>query len=130
MSREAAFYQALSACGAALVAFIGVCHEVIGHILFPWGPALLGGPIGWHCAGIFTIGTGLLVLAGTLQLIRFPVVPFALIAVVAGVGLVIFTAVVHKDFHMFALAAGVAGAVTAFCHPRAVAHLGGYVPLS
>ena len=121
MSREAAFYQALAACGAALIAFIGVCHEVIGHILFPWGPAFLGGPIGWHATGIFAIGAGLLILAGTLQVIKFPVVPFSFIAVVVGFGLVIVTAIVHHQFHMFALATGIAGAVTAFCHPRATA---------
>jgi uncharacterized protein len=121
MSKAAALYQALAACGAAMVVFIGVCHEVVGHVLFPWGPALLGGAVGWHAAGIFTIGAGLLVLAGTLQLIKFPVIPFALIAVFAGFGLVVVTAIIHREFHMFALAAGIAGAVTAFCHARASA---------
>ena len=121
MSRKEALYQSLASCGAALIAFIGVCHESFGHIVFPWGPALLGGPIGWHTLGIFAIVSGLLVLGGTLRLIQFPVVPFALIAVVAGVVLVIFTAAVHKQFHMPALAAAVAGATTAFFHRKAVA---------
>lgn len=121
MSMEASRYQALAACGAALVAFVGVCHEVVGHILFPWGPAFLGGPIGWHAAGIFTISAGLFVLAGTLRLITFPVVPFSLIAVLSGFGLVVVTAIVHRQFHMFALTAGLAGAITGFCHSRATA---------
>lgn len=63
----------------------------------------------------------LLVLGGTLRVIRFPVVPFALLAVLVGAALVVFIAAVHKEFHMFALAAAFAGAVTAFCHGRAVA---------
>src|SRR5882724_4781684 len=99
MSEDAALYQSLASCGAAIVAFIGICHEFIGSILFPWGPALFGGPIGWHGIGISTIVAGSLVLGGTLRLIRFPVVPFALIAVVVGIALVVFTAVAHYQFH-------------------------------
>ena len=124
MSKEEALYQSLASCGAALIAFIGVCHESFGHVVFPWGPALFGGPIGWHALGISTIVAGLLVLAGTLRLINFPVVPFALIAVVIGIVLVIFTAVVHHQFHMPALAAALAGAMTAFFHRKAVAQQG------
>ena len=77
MSKDAALYQSLAACGAAVIMFIGVCHEFVGHTLFPWGPDLMGGPIGWHGLGIFVIGAGCLVLGGTLRLIKFPVVPFA-----------------------------------------------------
>lgn len=125
MSKQEALYQSLASCGAALIAFIGVCHEFIGHIVFPWAPALLGGPIGWHCLGIFAIASGLLVLGGTLRLIKFPVVPFALIAVVIGIVLLVFTAVAHRQFHMPALAAAVAGAITAVFHRKAVAQQGG-----
>lgn len=124
MSRDEALYQSLASCGAALIAFIGVCHEFIGQLVFPWGPALFGGAVGWHGLGIFTVVAGLLVLGGTLHLIRFPVVPFALIAVVIGLVLVVFTAVVHRQFHMFALAAAAAGAVTAFFHRKAAAQQG------
>src|ERR1041384_8261251 len=102
MSRDEALYQSLASCGAALIAFIGVCHEFVGHIVFPWGPATLGGPIGWHGLGIFGIVAGTLILSGTLRLIRFPVVPFALLAVAIGVVLVVFTARAHHQFHMFA----------------------------
>jgi hypothetical protein len=121
MSKKEALYQSFASCGAALIAFIGVCHEFIGYIVFPWGPTLLGGPIGWHSLGIFAIVAGLLILGGTLHLIKFPVVPFAVIVVVIGVVLVVFTAIVHHQFHMFALAAAVAGAVTAFFHRKTVA---------
>jgi Pyridine nucleotide-disulphide oxidoreductase len=124
VSKEQALYQSLASCGAAVVAFIGVCHEAIGSTLFPWGPALLGGPIGWHGVGLLAIAGGLLVLAGTLRVIPFPVVPFALLAVFVGSGLVVLTAVVYGQFHMFALAAAICGAITAFCHHKAVAQQG------
>ena len=45
VSKEEALYQSLAFCGAVLIAFIGVCHEFVGDVLFPWGPALFGGPI-------------------------------------------------------------------------------------
>jgi hypothetical protein len=121
VSKHEALYQSLAACGAAIVAFIGVCHEFFGSTLFPWGPALFGGIFGWHCVGIACIALGLLVLGGTLGLIRFPVISFALAAVFIGIALVIFTAVAHGQFHLFALAAAVSGGITAFCHRKAVA---------
>ncbi len=121
MSKEQALYQSLASCGAVLIAFIGVCHEVAGHIVFPWAPAALGGPIGWHGAGVSTFFLGVLLLAGTLGLIKFPVVPFALIVTVAGAVIGVFTAVVHHQFHLFALAIVIAGATTAFFYRRAAA---------
>src|SRR5262249_53121616 len=101
MTSKEARYQSLAACGAVLIAFIGVCHEFIGHIVFPWGPSTLGGPIGWHGLGILSIVIGLLMLGGILGLIRFPVVFWALMAATIGVAICIFTAVVHHEFHMF-----------------------------
>lgn len=124
MSKDEALYQSLAACGAALIAFTGMLHEFAGLIIFPWALDALGGPIGWHGLGIFAIAAGLLTLGGTLRLIKFPVVPFALIAVVIGIVLVIFTAVAHRQFHMPALAAAAAGTVTAFFHRKAVAQQG------
>src|SRR5438128_10193583 len=100
MPKEEALYQSLASCGAVLIAFIGVCHEFIGHIVFPWGPSTLGGPIGWHGLGIFSIVLGLLMLGGTLRLIRFPVVLWGTVAAAIGVAICIFTAVVHHEFHM------------------------------
>lgn len=120
-------YQALAACGATIVAFVGVCHEVIGPTIFPWAPVLLG-PVAWHGLGIFTIVAGLLVLGGTLRLIAFPVVPFALLAFAIGVVLVAFTAIAHHEFHFFALAAGTAGAITAHCHRKAALSAAGARP--
>lgn len=114
MSREEALYQSLAASGAVLIAFIGVCHEFSGHIVFPWAPAALGGPIGWHGLGLFTITLGLLMLGGTLGLIKFPVAPWAMVTAAIGITICAFTAVAHHQFHMFAFAGIFAGATTAF----------------
>ena len=119
MSTNPALHQSLASCGAMLIAFIGACHEMVGSTLFPWGPALFGGPLGWHALGWFVIVGGLLALAGTLRLIRwFPVLPFAWMAAWVAGGLVVYTALAHHAFHFFALAASLAGLVTAYCHPR------------
>jgi hypothetical protein len=119
MSKEEARYQSLASCGATVVAFVGLCHEVAGHIIFPWGPAFLGGPIGWHGVGLFAITSGLLLLGGTLRVIPFPVVPFALFGSAIGVFFVVATAVLHREFHVFALAVVLAGLLIAYCHPKA-----------
>ena len=115
----AARYQSLASCGAILIAFIGFCHEVAGHIIFPWGPAFLGGPIGWHGTGLFAIVAGLLLLAGALGLLRFPVVPMALIVAAIGAFFFVATALLHSQFHAFALAGTFAGVGTAHFHRKA-----------
>ena len=116
MSQRVALYQSLSACGATLIAFIGFCHEVAGHIIFPWGPDFLGGPIGWHGTGLLAIVVGLLLVAGTLRVIKFPVVPVALVVVAVGIFFVGVAAFLYGDFHAFALAGSIAAATTAFFH--------------
>jgi hypothetical protein len=116
---EAARYRALAACGSALIAFIGVCHGLVGVALFPWGPNYVGGALPWHALGIFVIAAGLSVLAGTLGLIRFPVVPFALVAAVLGAFFVVVAAVRHAQFHLFAATGSLAGMLTAYAHRRA-----------
>src|SRR5205085_1164340 len=95
MSKTEALFQSLASCGAAIIAFIGVCHEVVGDIVFPWGPALLGGAVGWHGLGLFAIAVGLMLLGGTLRLIRFPVVPFALLIIAMGIAIGAFAAIAH-----------------------------------
>jgi hypothetical protein len=120
---EQARNQALAACGAVLIAFIGFCHEVVGDLLFPWGPELLGGPIGWHGTGLLAICTGLLLLAGTLGVIRFPVIPVALIVSVVGLLFLVIAATRYDDLHAFTLAASFAGLCTAHFHKRAVEDL-------
>ena len=119
MSREEELYQSLASCGAILIAFIGVCHEYVGHIVFPWGPATLGGAIGWHSLGIFSVVLGLLLLSGTLRLIRFPVIPWAIVASIIGLMVGVFTAIMHQQFHMFAFAVTLAAVATAVFYRKA-----------
>ncbi|MEW6366745.1 MAG: hypothetical protein AB1714_19120 [Acidobacteriota bacterium] len=121
MSREGAVYQSLASCGAALIAFIGLCHEFVGQVLFEWGPSLFGGTLGWHAAGLLFIALGLLMLGGTLRLIEFPVVPLSALMTAIGIAVGAFAATVHRQFHLFAFATAVAGIITAFCHRRAIA---------
>jgi hypothetical protein len=109
----------LAASCAALIAFIGVCHEVVGESLFPWAPATFGGPFGWHALGIAAIAGGVLSIAGTLGVLRFPVVACSLLAALAGVAIFIFTAAVHHEFHALALALASAGIATACFHQSA-----------
>jgi hypothetical protein len=120
MSKEAALYQSLAASGATLIAFIGVCHEVIGHVIFPWAPAFFGGPVGWHALGVFAISVGLLLLGGVLRLVKIPVVPVSLLVTAIGIAVACLAAVRYQQFHMFALAASLSGIVTAACHRRAM----------
>ena len=121
MTKAQARNQALAASGAALTAFIGVCHEAVGTTIFPWGPALFGGPIGWHAVGILCIALGLGLLAGTLRLVPFPVVRPAIALAVGAAAITVFTALVHREFHVFALTLAGAGVVMAICHPKSAA---------
>jgi hypothetical protein len=124
MSPVQARYQALASCGAVLIAFIGVAHEAVGHIVFPWAPEYLGGPVGWHGTGLFAIAAGLVLLGGTLRLYRFPVVPGALVAAAIGAFFVVLAALLKGQFHMFALAGFFSGIATAYFHRKAARRIG------
>ncbi len=119
VSKRQTTYQSLASCGAVVIAFIGFTHEVAGDIIFPWGPSFLGGPIGWHASGLLAITTGLFLLAGTLRLVHFPVVPVSLLAAAAGVFFLVVAAARYGDFHVFALAGVFAGIATAYFHHAA-----------
>jgi hypothetical protein len=119
MINQEARFQAVATAGAVLIAFIGVVHEVVGAQLFPWGPALFGGPIGWHGVGIACIAIGLLLAAGTLKLIAFPVLLGAGVTAAAGLGVGLFTAIVHREFHLFAFTIFLAGTGTVLFHQKA-----------
>jgi hypothetical protein len=119
MSRQQSVFQALAAAGAVLITFIGVCHEVIGARLFPWAPALFG-VIGWHGMGIAGVVIGIGLLGGVLRLISFPVVSLAVAITVVGLGITLFTAVAHREFHFFALTASLAGTSVALFHRAGV----------
>lgn len=119
MSKNEALYQSVASCGAVLIAFIGVIHEFAGHVLFPWGPDFLGDPVGWHAAGLFCIAAGVALLGGTLRIIYFPVIPLALFMAAGGAFFVGVAAVLHGQFHMFALVGFFAGIATAYFHRKA-----------
>jgi len=48
-----------------------------GAVLYPYGAAAFGGPIGWHSAGLAAVAAGILMAAGVLGLLRVPVVRLA-----------------------------------------------------
>ena len=116
ITRKQALHQSLASCGAVVVAFIGLTHEIAGHVIFPWGPDFLGGPVGWHAAGLTAIASGVLLLAGSLRLIQFPVVPVALTVAVASVFFVVVAAVLYRDVHAFAAIGLFASLTTAYFH--------------
>ena len=103
--------QAVACSGAVLVAHVGLAHEVVGTVLYPYGPAAFGGPLGWHAAGLSAVAAGLLMAAGILGLLRVPVVFLATIASAAGWIVFAGEALWHGGFHFFALTLGVAGTV-------------------
>lgn len=117
MTEREATYQSLASCGAFHVGFIGLAHEFIGAQLFPWAPQALG--ILWHPAGLSVVAMGMLLLAGTLRLIRYPVVPLALLAAAAGVVTVVLIELLHQQFHFLALTLATAGVLTAIFHRKA-----------
>jgi uncharacterized membrane protein len=102
----------LAFAAATLVAYVGIAHEVVGARLYPDGPAMLGGPLGWHAVGIGGIAMGALLIAGTLGLASVPLVPCALAIAGVGAGFVAWDAT-NGGFHFFALTLVIAGTVLA-----------------
>jgi hypothetical protein len=102
------------ACGAAtLVAYVGVVHEVVGSTLYPQGPSVLGGPLGWHALGVSGIAAGLLLAAGVLGVAPVPIRTLAAAVAVCGAVIFVAAALVFGGFHFFALTLFVAALVLA-----------------
>ena len=112
----------LAFAAATLVAYVGIAHEVVGTRLYPDGPALLGGPLGWHAVGIAGIVAGALLIAGTLGVLTVPLVPSALSIAVIG-GLFVAWDALNGGFHFFAMTLVIAGSVLALAarRPRVMA---------
>jgi len=102
----------LAFAAATMIAYVGVVHEVVGTRLYPEGPALLGGPLGWHAVGIAGIAVGVLLVLGTLGLVAVPLAPVALTIAGIGAGFVAWDAT-RGGLHFFALTAMIAGVVLA-----------------
>jgi uncharacterized membrane protein len=111
-ARFSDYERLLAFAAATMIAYVGVVHEVVGTRLYPEGPALLGGPIGWHAVGIGGIAVGVLLILGTLGMIAVPLAPVALAIAGVGAGFVAWDAT-RGGLHFFALTAMIAGVVLA-----------------
>ena len=107
----------LAFAAATMIAYVGVVHEVVGTRLYPDGPALLGGPLGWHAVGIGGIAVGVLLILGTLGVITVPLAPVALAIAGVGAGFVAWDAT-RGGLHFFALTLAIAGVVLALSERR------------
>ena len=107
----------LAFAAATMIAYVGVVHEVVGTRLYPEGPALLGGPLGWHAVGIGGIAIGVLLVLGTLGVVAMPLAPVALAIAGIGAGFVAWDAT-RGGLHFFALTATIAGVVLAISARR------------
>lgn len=94
--------RALATAGGMLVLEVGLAHEMVGTRLYPDGPALLGGPLGWHAVGVAGIAMGLFMTGGALGLTAMPPRLLATATIVLGFAFVALDAVVHGGFHFFA----------------------------
>ena len=112
-------HRSLASSGAVLVTFIGVCHAFVGAPVFPWAPSTFGSPLAFHSAGVALIVAGLALLGGTLRVVALPVIWLALVLAFGGALITAYTAVVHGEFHLFALALSLASVLIAFSHRRA-----------
>ncbi len=112
-------YRSFAVSGCILVVFIGLCHEFIGSTLFPWGPALLGGPVGWHGLGALGMAAGLLMLGGTLHLVRVPVAILSILVAFACASISAYTVIGRHQFHFLASVEVIAALAVFVCYRRA-----------
>lgn len=117
MTRSEALHQAFAVCGAFLIVFIGLVHEVEGATLFPWAPAFFG-PVLWHAIGAPAMLAGTALLAGVLGVRAVPVRGLALFMCVVGIAAMTLIAFKVQQLHFFALWIVIAGATVAYCHGR------------
>jgi hypothetical protein len=111
----------LATTGPAVIIANGLHHEFMGEIVFPWGPGFLGGPIGWHGFTVLVVVYGLVMLLGTLRVIKLPVVPMAGLAILVCIGLLLASALLHQQFHGFAFTSLIAATTTAVCYAKSAA---------
>ena len=118
MTNEQSRHQALAASGAAIIAFIGVVHVMVGETIFPWAPAFVGGYLIWYAMGVACVAFGLALMAATLGLIRMPVVISCIVLAIGALGLTALVEVVHGEFHFFAVSLAGAGLITAWFYRK------------
>lgn len=105
--------RVISCCGAVLLIYVGLAHEMIGLELYPEGATLFGGMAGWHAAGLLLILGGLLILAGALGVLWVPMATLGAAIAAAGFAVALVHAVTEGRSHFFALTLLVAGAAIA-----------------
>jgi hypothetical protein len=110
--------QSLTTTGPAVITANGLHHELMGKIVFPWGPEFLGGPIGWHGFTLVVIAFGIAMLLGTLGVIRLPVLLMCGTAIFVCSGLILVSAIYHQQFHALAFTSLIATIVTTVCYPK------------
>jgi uncharacterized sodium:solute symporter family permease YidK len=118
MTNQQARDQALATSGAVVIAFIGIVHEVVGETIFPWAPAFVGGYAIWYAMGALCFAFGVALAAATLGFVRLPVVWPCIALAVGSLALTALVEVVHGEFHFFAVALAVAGAMTAWFYRK------------
>jgi hypothetical protein len=113
MNKALPLRRALALVGGALVAYVGLCHEVVGLALFPDAPVFFGSLLAFHLVGIAGIALGLAIVGSVLGWIGLPLVPTGIVAGAVGAFFVVATAVRTGGFHFFALTLLLAGALVA-----------------
>lgn len=108
--------RSLAVAGSVLIAYIGLCHEFVGAIVYPFGPATFGGPVGWHGFGFAVVLIGVVLLGGVLGVGRVPVVVLSGLCAFVGVSLTVYAAIAFERFHFFAASAVLAALTVAACH--------------
>lgn len=128
MTKAQARHQALAASGAAIIAFIGIVHVVVGETIFPWAPAFVGGYVIWYAMGLACFAFGLALLGATLRMNRLPVIWPCIALAVGAVGLTVLVEVIHREFHFFAVSLAAAALMTAWFHRKSMVGEGADAP--
>lgn len=112
-------YRAVAISCGVLITFIGLVHEVIGPIIYPWAPGWFG-PLLWNGMGILVIVLGILSLSVLFGKVKAPLVPIAFVLAVgslAAVGLMVYR---QDHFHFFAFSNSLAAITMAYCYRRGI----------
>lgn len=118
MDRKQRMYWGCSLAASVLIAFQGICHEAVGARVFPFGPELFGGWLGWHLFGFLITGVGVwFTIAVIRERYRF-VSGTALVLAPVGAYIFGYTALVESGFHVFALTGTISAVVVAVCVRR------------
>ncbi len=108
--------RAFAVAGSVLIIFIGLCHEMVGAIVFPFGPSVFGGLLGWHALGIGGTALAIVLLLGVLDIISIPINILSIVFLLIGISIFLYTAIIYKQFHFFALSLIFASITVIVCY--------------